>query len=141
MSSNTALGSLPRPVRMSFDISLLSSHHAPMHAKPQALAAVPAASKNRMQAPSSRPAETVRGFASSFSVTSGSQEKLSNAEHLHKPQGVRSPFHGVSMGLKSVSEGLPMVTLQSDITTFPTAPHADNCYTDTPSSGWCSTLP
>jgi hypothetical protein len=136
MSSSSASGSPPKPARMSFDISLLSSQRVP-----QASAAAPAALRTRMQGPNPRPGDSVRALASAFSVTSGSQGKLSNTEHLHKPQGVCSPFQGLSMGLKSMSEGLPMVTSQSDITAFPTAPPADNLHTVTSSSGWCSTLP
>lgn len=140
MSSSTASGSPPKPARMSFDISLLSSHHAPVHAKPQASAAAPAALRTRMQSPSPHPAESLRGLASAFSVTSGSQGKLSVAEHMLKPEHVRSPFQGLSMGLRSVSEALPMVTSQSQLTTSPTAPFAESFHTVTYSSD-CPILP
>jgi len=136
MSSSSASGSSPRPARMSFDISLLSSQRVP-----QASAAAPAALRTRMQATTPHPAESVRGRASAFSVTSGSQGMLSIAEHLSKPQRVRSPFQGLSGEPRSMSEALPMVTSQSDITTSPTAPSAKNFHNMTSSTGWCPALP
>ncbi|KAL0037083.1 hypothetical protein WJX77_012077 [Trebouxia sp. C0004] len=97
LSSSTASGSPPKPVRMSCDFSLLSSHRVPVHGKPQALAAAPAAFQTRIQAASPHPAESVRGLASAFSVISGSQRELSPAECVHKPDHVRSPFHGLKL--------------------------------------------
>jgi len=132
----TASGSPPKPARMPFDISLLSSHHVPVHTKPQALAAAPAALRT-----SPHPAESVRGLASAFSVTSGSQGKLSPAEHLHNPERMHSPFQGLSVELKSVSEALPMVTSQSQLTASSTAPPANSFQTRACSLGWCPTLP
>ena len=141
MSSGSVSGSPPKPARMSFDTSLLSRHCASMHAKPQASAAAPAAFRTRTQGPNPHLADAVRGLASAFSVSSGSQGKLSNAEDLHKPQHVHSPFQGSSLDPGSESEALPMVTLQSHMTTFPTAPSAERFHTDSSSSGWCLTLP
>ena len=126
---------------MSFDISLLSRHCASVHAKPQASAAAPDAIRTRTQGPNPHLAYSVRGLTSAFPVSSGSQGKLSNAEDLHKPQHVHSPFQGLSLDSTSVPEALPMVTVQSHMTTFPTAPSAERFHTDTSSSGWLPTLP
>lgn len=99
LNSSTALGSPPKAAghgHTSFDMSLLSSHHVPGH-KPSGFSYSVCSIERKGAQPNLTSCRVSQRPCLCRSSTSGSRQKLSLADHAHKPQQVRNPFQGLSI--------------------------------------------